>query len=157
MTARRRFEALRDTTGTLSPREVEALWDALPPATIEALTGSRWRGGALATGHRTSRLLEKSRWYGKRFGDRFDVQPMLCRNDDGSIFSDTKSGRGEASLWMIEFRGVVTATMVYDGMAVFDHFKKVDDDTLLGVMNGKPALVEDAGELFWFWLERDSA
>lgn len=155
MTARERFDALRRATTRLSPRELDALWAELPPAPIELLTGSRWRGGAFSTGHRTSALLAKSRWYGKRFGDRFDVQPMLCRGEDGALFSDTKSGRGEASLWMVEFRGEPTATMVYDGMAVFDHFKKVDDDTLLGVMNGKPALVEDGGELFWFWLERD--
>ena len=47
--------------------------------------------------------------------------------------------------------------MVYDGMPVFDHFKKVDDDTVVGVMNGKGSLVFDDGEHYWFGLERDSA
>ena len=53
--------------------------------------------------------------------------------------------KGEASLWMEEFRGEVTASMVYDGAPVHDHFKKVDDNTVLGIMNGKGAL--DGGRL----------
>lgn len=32
-----------------------------------------------------------------------------------------------------------------------------DDDTLVGVMNGKGGLVFDAGEHYWFGLERDIA
>jgi hypothetical protein len=47
--------------------------------------------------------------------------------------------------------------MVYDGMPILDHFKKVDDDTLIGVMNGKGRLVFDNGEHYWFGLERDVA
>jgi hypothetical protein len=62
------------------------------------------------------------------------------------------SAPGEASLWMIEFRGEVTATMVYDGRPVFDHFKMVDDRTLMGIMNGKA--VTYRGKHFYFSLER---
>ena len=46
-------------------------------------------------------------------------------------------GKGEASLWMEEFRGEVTATMVYDGQPIHDHFKIVDDNAVMGIMNGK--------------------
>lgn len=48
----------------------------------------------------------------------------------------------------------VTATMVYDGRAVFDHFKRLDDNTLMGIMNGRPELVLAGGEYFYFLLER---
>ena len=34
---------------------------------------------------------------------------------------------GEASLWLEEFRGEVTATMVYDGAPIHDHFKVIDE------------------------------
>ena len=44
--------------------------------------------------------------------------------------------------------------MVYDGMPVFDHFKKVDDDTIMGIMNGK-AMMLDQGQNYYFGLERD--
>ncbi|GAB3289409.1 hypothetical protein GCM10027563_26110 [Parasphingorhabdus pacifica] len=57
---------------------------------------------------------------------------------------------------MVEFRGEVTATMVYDGQPIFDHLKKVDDNTLLGVMNGKESAMPLYGEgkPYYFLLER---
>lgn len=84
-----------------------------------------------------------------------DAKPLICRADDGNLYSDTKSGRGEASLWNVEFRGEVTAALVYDGMAVVDHFKQVDDNILMGVMNGKRGGVTANGQLFHFGLERE--
>ncbi|MBF0660935.1 MULTISPECIES: DUF4334 domain-containing protein [unclassified Rhodococcus (in: high G+C Gram-positive bacteria)] len=148
---------LRARTETIDPRELDALWPRLTPARIDDLVGFRWKGFSFDTGHRTHGLLGASRWYGKTFVSPTEVQPLVCRGEDGELFSDKETGRGEASLWEIVFRGEVTATMVYDGMPVFDHFKKVDDDTLIGVMNGKGKLVFDGGEHYWFGLERDVA
>jgi hypothetical protein len=45
-----------------------------------------------------------------------------------------------------------TATMVYDGQPTHDHFKKIDDNTVMGIMNGKH--VVDDGRYFYFYLER---
>jgi Domain of unknown function (DUF4334) len=59
---------------------------------------------------------------------------------------------GEASLWMEEFRGEVTASMVYDGRPVHDHFKVVDENAVIGIMNGKGAL--DGARHLYFYLER---
>lgn len=42
--------------------------------------------------------------------------------------------------------------MVYDGQPVIDHFAKVDDDTVMGVMTGKKL----AAPYFYFYLERDT-
>ena len=36
---------------------------------------------------------------------------------------------------MVEHRGIVTATMTYDALPVNDHFRRVDEDTLLAVMD----------------------
>lgn len=83
-----------------------------------------------------------------------DAEPLICRAEDGTLFSDVELGGGKATLWNIEFRGEVTATMVYDGRAVFDHFKRLDDNTLMGIMNGRPELVLAGGEFFYFLLER---
>lgn len=137
---------------SVDPRELDRLWSELPVVAIDELSG-RWRGRGFRTGHRTEKLLDTTGWYGKTFGSRFDVQPLICRGADGELFSDVKGGNGEASLWMVDFRGEVTATMVYDGMPVFDHFKRVGPDTLMGVMNGKKVL--DNGEHYWFVLDRD--
>ena len=98
-----------------------------------------------------------ARWDGSArcFVAPLDVQPLVCRRDDGKLYSNQDLGKGEASAWMVEFRGEVTATMVYDGMATFDHFKRIDHRTLLGIMNGKN--VRSGGRHFYFLLERAEA
>lgn len=40
-----------------------------------------------------------------------------------------------ARLRVMEYRGVSTATMVYDALPIHDHFRGIDDDTLLGAMD----------------------
>ncbi|GAA4389971.1 hypothetical protein GCM10023147_17380 [Tsukamurella soli] len=65
------------------------------------------------------------------------------------------SSRGEASLGMIDYEGVVTASMVYDGQPVIDHFKRIDDDTVMGVMSGKVSRF--ATPRFYFYLCSTSA
>jgi hypothetical protein len=151
--AKARLEALR-ALGMIQPSDLDALWATLAPASLDDLWGS-WEGSELATGHPLSRHLGKMRWVGKRFVDPLDVQPLVCRAPGGSLFSNALLGKGEASAWMIEFRGEVTATMVYDGAPTFDHFKKIDDRMLMGIMNGKRVLHE--GRHFYFVLERASA
>ncbi len=148
---------LRTRTDWIDPRELDAVWARLEPCRPDDLIGYRWRGFTFDTGHRTGELLERIHWYGKAFASESDVQPLLCRDKSGTLISDIGTGHGEASLWEVVFRGEVTTTMVYDGMPVLDHFKKVDDDTVIGVMNGKGTLVFDGGEHFWFGLERDVA
>jgi hypothetical protein len=149
-----RWHALRVTPGPIDPRQLDALWADLEAVEASSILGS-WRGFAFPTGHPIEKMLDSSRWHGKRFVAPDDAQPLICRAGDGSLYSDTTAGRGEASLWNVEFRGEVTATMVYDGMAVFDHFKRVDDNTLMGVMNGKPGVVLANGRHFYFGLERE--
>lgn len=152
-----RWQALRAAAGPLDPDELDAVWadlDVIGAAAMSGILGA-WRGFAFPTGHPIGDRLAKTRWHGKRFDSVHDAKPLICRAEDGSLYSDTKSGNGEASLWQVEFRGEVTATMVYDGMPVLDHFKRVDDDTLMGIMNGKPGLVLADGRHFYFGLERD--
>lgn len=139
------------TRDRIDPAELDQIWSTLAPLSLDELWGS-WRGSELRTGHALSRVLGKMAWVGKRFVGPLDVQPLVCRRESGALYSNKELGKGEASAWMIEFRGEVTATMVYDGTATFDHFKRVDDDTLMGIMNGKNVLWE--GRHFYFMLER---
>jgi hypothetical protein len=150
-----RFHELRTDAGPIDVAVLDAVWAGLATVAAEDILGP-WRGFGFETGHPVGQLLDVGRWHGKRFDSLDDAKPLICRAEDGSLFSDVKSGRGEASLWNIAFRGEVTATMVYDGMPVFDHFKRVDDRTLMGIMNGKAAHVRDAaGQHFYFGLERE--
>ncbi|EKT83094.1 hypothetical protein WSS_A08299 [Rhodococcus opacus M213] len=152
--ARSTFHELRGRESGVSSDELDAVWAALDTVRAEDILGS-WKGDDFATGHRLHEKLFASRWHGKTFHSLEDAKPLICRDVDGNLYSDIKSGNGEASLWNIEFRGEVTATMVYDGAPIFDHFKKVDDSTLMGIMNGKSALVLDDGRHYYFLLERD--
>lgn len=151
-TARSRIADIRANAGKTTIDELDALWAALPTVRPEEILG-QWRGSEFVSGHRFEGYLPKIRWYGKRFTSLTEVAPLVCRDDDGNLFDDEERAKGGAGLWTVEFRGEATATMVYDGQPVLDHFKRVDDDTLLGVMNGKGVL--DAGRHYYFVLERD--
>ncbi|WP_026918186.1 DUF4334 domain-containing protein [Gordonia shandongensis] len=141
-----------DSGEVSTPDELDAVWAPLPTVRVEEMMGP-WRGGELPSGHRMDGQLAAVRWHGKTFTSWHDVAPMVCRDENGELYSNTEIGKGEASCWMVEFRGESTASMVYDGQPVIDHFKRVDDRTLMGIMNGKTSLVRDRH--FYFYLVRD--
>ena len=145
---------------TVPSERVSTLWDALEPARVDEIAGSRWRGTGLDTGHPMYGTLGTMRWWGKDFTHARKVDPILVTDESGEIVPDTSAtGGGGASLWEVTFRGRPTASMVYDRLPVIDHFAVVTSGpdgrptTLLAVMNGRGTVHE--GEHFWFILERD--
>ena len=158
-----------------------ALFDSLPPVSIDAMRG-RWRGTGVPTGNPMDGLLERFGWYGKEFNGPDDVQPLLCKGRRGDIFAANPAfipiglvtrhiglfhtrfaesvfaltGRAAAArhptarLRMTEYRGVLTATMIYDSLPIQDMFRAVDADTLLGVMD-----LRGMEQPFFFALHRD--
>ncbi|MCP9826214.1 DUF4334 domain-containing protein [Synechococcus sp. EJ6-Ellesmere] len=48
-----------------------------------------------------------------------------------------RTRRSQARLRRMEVRGVVSATMLYDHLPAHDAFRRVDDDTVLGLMQAK--------------------
>lgn len=114
--------------------EVLAWYDGLPAVDPEEMIGE-WDGHVIATGHAGERHLGKLRWVGKTFRGPDDVDPMMCLDEHGErMASDVMGG---ATLRLVEFRGVSTATMVYDSHPTFDHFRRVSEDTVIGVMDRK--------------------
>jgi hypothetical protein len=61
-----------------------------------------------------------------------------------------QTSKSKARVRMTEFRGKITATMIYDQLPIHDVFRKVDENTLLGCMDYK-----GMKEFFFFVLERD--
>jgi hypothetical protein len=149
--ARKIFTEFKERGDQISDAELDDFWATLEPATIDGMIGE-WKGGEFRTGHMMNGQLEKAGWFGKTFKSAGDVQPLVCIDADGKKFSNTAMGKGEASLWLEDFRGEVTATMVYDGQPVHDHFKQIDDNAVMGIMNGKGVL--DNGRYYYFYLER---
>lgn len=64
-----------------------------------------------------------------------------------------KTNKSRARLRMTEYRGKVSATMVYDQKAINDVFRKVDENRVLGVMD----LKAEGYRPFFFVLERATA
>lgn len=61
-----------------------------------------------------------------------------------------RTRRPRARLRMVEYRGVSTATMIYDAKPINDHFRRVDEATLLGAMD-----MRGLDDPFFFLLRRD--
>jgi hypothetical protein len=148
MTATAHFVQLRDAA-EVNPADLEAFFDQLP-AVEEAFMLGEWRGGCFRTGHAGEAMLKQVKWRGKRFVSRTDVSPMLCENEKGEVVANPMLG--SAQLREVVYRGVCTATMIYDTQPILDHFRKINTDTVLGAMDRKG----DAQPLF-FYLQRFSA
>jgi GXWXG protein/Domain of unknown function (DUF4334) len=131
-TATERLESFAAAPAALE--DVLAFYDELPPVASEDMLGE-WDGGVVRTGHPGEDQLAGLRWAGKAFRGPDDVDPMVCLDEHGErAASDVLGG---ATLRRVEFRGVVTATMVYDRHATFDHFRQVAPGVVLGVMDRK--------------------
>jgi hypothetical protein len=149
--ARKKFAEFNESTTQIPDAELDDFWATLKPASIDDMIGE-WKGGAFETGHPVSGLLAKSNWFGKTMTSATEVLPIVCLDEDGNKFNNVKLAKGEASLWLEAFRGEVTATMVYDGQPIHDHFKKIDDGAVMGIMNGKAGVYN--GKYGYFYLER---
>lgn len=149
------FDGFVSREGEIPDAELDAFWALLRPASIDFMLGE-WKGGEFQTGHKANGFMNRLNWFGKTFRSAAEAQPLVCLDADGNKFSNTEAMNGEASLWLEEFRGEVTATMVYDGRPVHDHFKVVDDNTVVGIMNGKAAvdLSSGTGRYLYFYLQR---
>lgn len=138
-------------SGCAPAGDLPALWRSLPPVRTVELRGL-WRGFGVSTEHRTQRLLTRTGWFGKLFRSDDDVSPIVCERPDGTLVADTRLARGGATLRTVVHDGVATASMVYDGQPVIDHFVRLSDEAVLGVMTGRDAA--DDGVLYYFVLER---
>lgn len=156
--------------GKVTPEEATALFDSLETIPTEFLLGE-WKGGELATGHPSDGRLASSGWYGKTFRAVNDVDPLRYTAKAGGTFAgdpvkcvtsptlrdacitdhqeEAETKQPGARLRVVEFRGKTSAAMVYNNLPIIDHFRKVDEDTVLGAMD-----VPTPGPNYFFYLQR---
>ena len=155
-----------------------SIFDRLEPVTVEFMLG-QWKGFEIITGHPIDGLLEPSGWYGKLFENPENAHPLLIytlnkkrvfainpryiplgikipKNNMLKVFIAIlkpilKTKKSKARIRMIEYRGKVTGTMVYDQKSIFDHFAKINENTMLGAMD-----LKGAANPYFFVLERDT-
>lgn len=139
-------------------------FDVLEPVGLETMIG-RWRGEGIDTGHYMEGLLEAALWYGKifespdvvhplvhagLFGGKLCINPALLPIRLAAVFPVPRifvslvfpilrpflaTRKPKARLHMVQFRGKLSATMIYDAKPISDVFRKVDDQTVLGLMD----------------------
>ena len=114
--------------------EVLARFDRLGPVDVGDMLGE-WSGEVLPTGHPGERQLTGLAWAGKTFRSAEDVDPIVVFGAGGA--REASDVMGSARLRRVEYRDVVSATMIYDRHPILDHFRRVDADTVLGLMDRK--------------------
>lgn len=123
------------------------IFDELEPVELEDLLGT-WKGHEFRTGHALDGVLKKLNWYGKAFHDAENVDPLLFKGLDGEVFAVdpvplmdlrklVKAAGGKARMRRVEHRGKTSAAMIYDHLPIIDHFRKVNNQVLLGMMDHK--------------------
>ncbi len=152
--------------GKTSTDAATKAFDTLEVADIGFMLG-RWKGSEVKTGNTMDGLLSAAGWYGKEFVDAEHVHPLLFRTgskirklEPRLLFAGMgmsalaaklpfiiklfrliqplmQTRHSRARLRMVEYRGKISATMQYDNLPINDVFRKVDDDTVLGVMDLK--------------------
>lgn len=167
-------EVLQD--GQTTTENALAIYDELEAVTVDFMIG-KWKGSDFPTSHPMDGKLEAAGWYGKIFKDPENVSPLVFYTTDksdvffvnpvvvfGGSKSQSQSGGGvmgerreqvettdyKARARMTEYRGKLSATMIYDELAINDVFRKIDDNTVLGAMDLKGLPVP-----YFFILKRD--
>lgn len=142
-----------------------ARYITLGPVTVEQMLG-RWRGGVWNTGGVFAALLGSVGWYGKVFRSAGDVDALVFQRSAAPLGvlvrllcvpwrlpedrSLSRHPLGAARLETRALYGVQSVAMCYRHLPIADHFRRIDDRRVMGLM-------QIAGrrepELF-FWLER---
>ncbi|WP_232537713.1 DUF4334 domain-containing protein [Cystobacter fuscus] len=165
----------------MSTDDALALFDSLEPVDLDFMMG-RWVGAGFDTHHPMDGLLETFGWYGKAFVTPDDVHPLLFRRGGGVVSISPRfmpmgllwklrlprsallnalslplkfalqTRRARARVRMMEHRGKVSATMIYDDLPIHDVFRKLDAVTVLGAMD-----LKGMPQPFFFQLRREGA
>lgn len=157
----------------MSQEEAFSFFDQLQPITLDEMLGS-WKGKEAPSHHPMDGLLTKFRWYGKKFISPEEVHPLVFEKQNGDLFyvnpsrllqqpeqgtplpepeqlQAAETQESKARMRMVEYRGKLSAAMIYDQLPIIDIFRKVDDHTLFCVMDFKGPM-HNLG--FFFLLER---
>ncbi len=141
------FEALKAHSGRHQPAALDAFFDKLEPLSIDDMIGS-WKGGVFPVGNSLEVLLKDFgviKWHGKRFDSADRVQALVGK----SLGLKMHFPLGTAVLRRVEFRGQVSAAMIYDRRPIIDHFRRIDDQTVMGIMDQRGKIE------IYFYLERE--
>ncbi len=131
-----KFDQILNQQGKISSRKLDEFFAGLEPIKPQEMIGE-WQGGYFPTSKSKLEFFLKDfiifKWYGKRFLSENNVQALVFS------FLGIKFNLffGTAVLREVKFRDKISTSMIYNYFPIIDNFRKVDDDTVMGIMEIK--------------------
>ncbi|KAJ5638204.1 hypothetical protein N7490_008083 [Penicillium lividum] len=130
--------AFTQKKGKITEDEAATIFNDLPPVHPDS-----------DTGHPGVEAKKETRWAGKSFVSVDDVKPMMVFDESGNRV--WREDIGGARVREIKYNGIVSSAMIYNKQPIIDHFRKVNDTMVAGVMD--TPLMPGAGN-YYFYLTR---
>ena len=151
----------------LSTKQALELFDRLEPVEIDFMLGrwtgseiptghpldglleaSNWYGKEFIDGDNVHPLV-----LSKQSGRTYKTTPMMLmmrlgmnvpifkqpfmKPLNGFVTSIVSTNKSKARLRMVDYRGKTSATMIYDWLPIHDHFRRFDEQSVMGLMDFK--------------------
>jgi len=129
------FNKFKNQKGKISKTELDTFFDGLDPVEISEMIG-KWKGGFFPTGSGLEILLKDFilfKWHGKYLLNKNNVKAVIF-NVLGLKFNIPFC---TAVLRKVEFRDKISTSLIYNYLPIIDNFRRVDEKTLMGVMEIK--------------------
>ena len=130
------FEKFISPNHELSYQELDEYFASLEPMRLDEAMGE-WQGGNIFTESWLGRLFFKDflimKWYGKRFLSADNAKAQVW----SFLWWKLSIPIGSAILRRLEFRDKISTSLIYNYLPIVDHFRKVDDKNVMGIMEIK--------------------
>lgn len=140
MTTRHQFNQFAESDDPVDFKALAEIFATLDPVDLAAMEGP-WQGGIFKSGRFIDWTLKDYgifKWTGKNYVSNNNVKALM-HNFLGFSFNFPIIGR--AQIRPMLFRDKVSTSMIYNHLPIIDHFRKVDDNTLMGAMDLKGRIV----------------
>ena len=142
------LEIFNNQDSAISRDKLDEYFAQLTPITTDDMIG-KWRGGCIKAGSPFEFLLKKTlpiHWHGKTFKNVNAVSALVMNVLGAKI---ALPFFGSAIIREIKFREKTSVSMIYNYLPIIDHFRRIDDNTLMGVMT-----IKDRVEVY-FYLKKE--
>jgi len=134
------FQSFSDSKTKVNFSELESFFELLPEINNSEILGE-WKGGYIKSGSIIDLTLSDFGfygWIGKHFNSEDRVKALMHQFFG---FKFNIPILGNARIREIRFRGKVSTGMIYNHLPIIDHFRRVDENTLMGAMDLKGKVV----------------
>ena len=134
------FEIFSKDKKTIPFEQLANYFQSLDAMSTPEIIGE-WRGGFFKSGNSIDWTLKDYwiiKWVGKNFVTENNVKAHVYR------FLGIKFNFpiiGKASVRQVEFNGKVSTAIIYNHLPIIDHFRKVNNTTIMGAMDYKGKVV----------------